>query len=161
MTKKTLTKDIYIKILEFGESRPDGFNLNDILTDKKLKLADWEKNIIKKYCKNAHLNTKQYMASGIPNLETLFLVISGGNNYDNEACKYVINLDSRFKYIDYLELKEAIKTAREARWLSMVAIIISIIAVVTSIVVVLIFTQTVKIDQQQYNEIKSLIINKK
>ena len=65
-------------------------------------------------------------------------------------------MDSQFKYIDYLELKEARETATKAHRIAMSAIIISLI----SIIVMSFIIQTVKIDQQQYDEIKNLIMDK-
>ena len=42
-------KDLYIKLLEYGNKNPNGFDFNEILNSKTLKLKEWEKTIIEKY----------------------------------------------------------------------------------------------------------------
>ena len=148
--------DIHIKLLKFGETKPEGFCFYDLLSEKnELNLNKWEQCILKKYFYNAHENTKKYDPGGFPNLETLFLLIEGENmpDFKDDRCKYIINLDSKFKYIDFIELQEARKNAKSARNFSVVAIVISLI----SIVVALLITQNVRLDNNQFNKIIDLI----
>ncbi|MCK5490505.1 MAG: hypothetical protein KAI67_01555 [Candidatus Pacebacteria bacterium] len=89
-------------------------------------------------------------------METLFLAVKKTTEHKDDKTKFIINLDSQFKYIDYLELKEARETAVKAQRFALGAILISVV----SIIAMLFIIQTVKIDQQQYNEIKNLIMDK-
>ncbi len=124
-----MKKDIFIKLLEYGNGHPEGFNYSKILNDKKLNLNDWEKEITRKYLENAFRNLGCDIV-----LETLFLVIKvSGSDYTNDNFKYIINRDSRFKYIDYLELEEAQLASKQASKNALAAIKIAIIALIISI----------------------------
>ncbi len=148
-----MKENIYIRVIKFGIEHPEGFNYEKIINDKQLELNDWEKNIVDKYLDRAFKNEQSLtINSNYPNLETLFLVVEKTTDYKDDKTKFIINLDSQFKYIDYLELKEVRETASRAHKIAMGAIIISVISII--------IIQTVKIDQQQYNEIKSLITNR-
>ena len=67
-------------------------------------------------------------------METLFLIVKVTENskggYKENGTKFIINLDSQFKYIDYLELKETKETATKAHRIAMSAIIISLISII-------------------------------
>ncbi len=149
-----MKENIYIRVIKFGIEHPEGFNYDKIIKDKQLKLNDWEENIVDKYLNKACKNEQKYV-SGFPNFETLFLAVEIIGEYKDDRTKFIINLDSQFKYIDYLELKEARETAVKAQKFALGAILISI----ASIIAMLFIIQTVKIDQQQYNEIKNLIMD--
>ena len=151
-----MKENIYIRIIKFGIEHPEGFNYEEIINDKQLKLNDWEKNIVNQYLNSAYENGQGTPRGHIIGLETLFLAVERIGGYKEDGTKFIINLDSQFKYIDYLELKEARETASKAHKIAMGAIIISIL----SIIAMLFITQTVKIDQQQYNEIKNLVMDK-
>lgn len=153
-----MTQDFYLRLLEFGEKRPNGFSLDDILEDKELKLEDWEKNIARIHCENAFDNTKQY-GGGFPNHETLFILVQGkgSGDFNEKKLKFIINLDSRFKYIDYIELKEARENARSARKFSWIAIILSILSMITAVLIPLLINQTVELDVNQLDSIINTI----
>ena len=152
-----MKENIYIRIIKFGIEHPEGFNYDGIINDKQLKLNDWEKNIVDKYLERAFKNEQSLtINSNYPNLETLFLAVKKTTEHKDDSSKFIINLDSQFKYIDYLELKEARETAVKAQRFALGAILISVV----SIIAMLFIIQTVKIDQQQYNEIKNLIMDK-
>ncbi|MCK5475689.1 MAG: hypothetical protein KAI71_03860 [Candidatus Pacebacteria bacterium] len=152
-----MKENIYIRVIKFGIEHPEGFNYDSIINDKQLKLNNWEKNIVNRYLNRAYENEQPLtINSNYPNLETLFLAVETTTGYQDDKTKFIINLDSQFKYIDYLELKEARKTAAEAYRTAMGAIILSVI----SIIVMIFITQTIKMDQSQYKEIKNLIVDK-
>ena len=152
-----MKENIYIRVIKFGIEHPEGFNYDGIINDKQLKLNDWEKNIVDKYLERAFKNEQSLtINSNYPNLETLFLAVKKTTEHKDDSSKFIINLDSQFKYIDYLELKEARETAVKAQRFALGAILISVV----SIIAMLFIIQTVKIDQQQYNEIKNLIMDK-
>ena len=132
-------KDIYIKILEYGINHVNGFTYNEIMGAKELKeLKGWELNMIDKYLLNAYRN-KQYIEQMKPaDLETMFFTIeAGGSNYKDNTYKYGLNLDSRFKYIDYIELKETREMSRNANRNAIIAISITIITTFVSILLTL------------------------
>ena len=151
-----MKENIYIRVIKFGIEHPEGFSYDSIINDKRLELNNWEKNIVDGYFKSAYENEEWTSRGHIIGLETLFLAVNKIGGYKDDKTKFIINLDSQFKYIDYLELKEARETATKAHKIAMSAIIISLI----SIIAMLFIIQTVKIDQQQYDEIKSLIMDK-
>lgn len=109
-----MEKNIYIRVLKFGNLHPNGFNLIEIRDNKTLGLSITEKKVVEEYIQNAYINTQKYSASGYPDHKTLFLCIERGRDYMDKKTKFTINLDSQFKYIDYLELKEARKMAKSA-----------------------------------------------
>lgn len=120
-------KDIYIKILKFGISHTEGFTYDEITNTKKLK--KWEKIIIDKYLNNAFINHNRNNILGAVALETMFIVIKGGkSNHKDKNTKYILNYDSRFKYIDYIELKEARESAKKTNRIAVIAIIIAVLA---------------------------------
>ena len=151
-----MKENIYIRVIKFGIEHPEGFNYDSIINDKQLKLNNWEENIVDGYFKSAYENGEWTSGGHIIGLETLFLAVNKIGGYKDDRTKFIINLDSQFKYIDYLELKEARKTAAEAYRTAMGAIILSVI----SIIVMIFITQTIKMDQSQYKEIKNLIVDK-
>lgn len=150
-----MEEDLFVRLLNFGVNRKEGFNLEEIF--RSLELNEEEKEVIKKYCENAFKNELKYRDGGYPNLETPFLLIESGEQYDSQNTKYLINLDSKFRYIEYLELKESRINANKARRLSWVAIGISILSIATSILVSLYITQEVKIKENQLQKIKQTI----
>lgn len=128
-------KDVYIKILEFGINRTGGFTYDEIINAKELKkLEEWEKKIIDKYLLCAFRNKQHIDQMKSADYETMFFIIEGGGgNYNDIATKYTLSLDSRFKYIDYIELKEAREMSRQANknanralWFAVVTIVVSI-----------------------------------
>ncbi len=163
---KIMKKDIYIKLIEFGRKNYSGFNYEDL--NKSQELDDDIKEVGNIMLKNAYSNTFKSIHGGYSNLETMFLVKSnnGGyiENYIDPKIKYVLNLDADFKYIDYQELKHARRMSREAKKTSeksiKIAIIAMMLSVIIPIIVALLFTQTIKVNRNQFNEIKTLINNK-
>lgn len=159
-------KDLIIKLIEYGLKKPSGFNAETILKNKDLKLGQIEEQTAQKYLENAHRNRRIIHGAGYPNLETIFLLINGNppGGWDDEKCVYIINLDSKFKYINYLELKEARATSRKAHKLSTFAIIISMLSILIAALIAFFITQNVRLDNTQYQTIESQIqelINKK
>jgi len=153
-------KDVYIKILEFGINRIGGFTYNEIISAKELKnLEKWEKDIIDKYLLSAFRNKQHVNQMKSADYETMFFIIEGGDgNYNDNTTKYVLSLDSRFKYIDYIELKEAREMSRQANknankalWFAVATIIISIILTFLQIY------SPVEIKNKQINQIVGAI----
>jgi len=148
-----MDKDIYIGILEFGVNKTEGFTCDEIIN--AIKFNAWEKKIIDKYLNNALINHQRSSSIDAIALETMFLLIEGGgSNYRDDGNKYILNYDSRFKYIDYIELKEARemsrranKNANRALWFAVATIIISIILTFWQI------TSSVKINKKQIDTI--------
>ena len=105
-------KDLYIRLLEYGNKNSSGFKFDEIIDSKTLKLKEWERVIIEKYLNYAYTNCQMAGKLNQTSIETPFLVIQPGDN--SKTSKYVINFDYRGKYIDYLELKEARENSKQA-----------------------------------------------
>ncbi len=131
--------DIYIRILKFGENHPKGFNRDQVIKVAKNK---HEESIIDRYLDCAYQNHTIWLELRLekkqkPDFEqeTLFLLAKKSIGDYKKQERYFINLDSRFKYIDYSELKEARKTAKQANRNAIFAIIIALVALVATILV--------------------------
>jgi len=152
-----MKKDFFIRLLEYGERHPKGFNLKQVTSDKRLKLNDWEKRLVEKYIENSCKNETMYGAGGFPNLETPFLAVQRLGKYHEDNNKFIISLDSRFKYIDYLELKEARQSAQKANKNAIIAISIAIVTLLISIIFSIIqIVKPVELDKIQFKEVKNL-----
>ena len=157
-----MKKDLYVKILEFGEKNSDGFNTDSVLKNEKLSLNDWESKIINQYFLHAYQNTRKYQAGGYPKLETLFILIEGDvhQQHTNPGCKYVINLDARFKYIDYKELVSAKKTSRNAIIIAIISVLLTLCGYYLTYNIYKDQKQTpIIINPKQMQEIKEMKIN--
>lgn len=151
-------KDIYIKILEYGELHKNGFKFNTIVNDLK-NLEIWEKTLIQQYVDNAYYNKTTVGAPGYSEKETLFLCININSSFlDSE---YIINLDSRFKYLDYKELQQAQENAKTARTYSVIAIILSLLSILIALLIPVLLEQTVKINNHQFGYIEEMITKNK
>jgi len=147
-----LEKNFYIKVVEFGLKKPDGFSDGDIIDNKALELKDWEKEILRRYLENAKVNYKQTGTFGKSgHSETLFSVIKN----DKDGFKYSITFDTYFKYYDYLELKFARENAESAKKLATWALGLSIISIIVAVSIPFLITQTIKLNSNQFNEIKT------
>ena len=113
-----MKKNIYLRIIKRAEKYPEGFNYNKIKKDFKYQ-NEREKQIIRNQLSYAYNNKKYIWTSGkTPNPETVFFIIdrrlSDTNNFEDDKCSFIINLEATFKYIDYLELVETKKIAKQA-----------------------------------------------
>lgn len=161
VVENSLENSLFLRMIRFGLKQPKGFSYEEIKNG--LNLEVWELDIVDKYLHEAYLNAQnRRTAQGTASLETPFYVTHiGGSDYHSKEYRYLISLDSQFKYIDYQELKFARQNAREARALSVKAIKISMFAIIASIltpvVLAVLMSQTVKIDNNQFQYIKSKI----
>ena len=152
-----------IKILKWAEKKTDGFTYNELIESQKFN--EQEISTINRYFSSANHNAeflKTPSFSQIP--ETIFHAINHDrNDYKSDTNKYVLTVDSLFRYIDYEELKLARKTSEEARVFSSWSIRIAIIAIIISIIMPIIISSRstkVEISENQFNEFK-LLIDKK
>jgi len=133
-----IKKNLYIKIMEFGDKHQQGFIYQDL--KDALELEPWEDKIVQEYMNNAIKNGKGrphwngIIGSGgfiEPDIETIFFVIDmmGGIN----DSKFVIKYDAYFSYINYLELQEMKKSSKWAMRTAVVSIFIGIIGAIVSI----------------------------
>ena len=151
-------KDIYIKILEFGIKHIEGFNYDKIIKAKELKnLKKSEIEIIDRYFLNAFRNKHKNSMNNPTDPETMFVLIEGGgSNHKDKMAKYTLNLDSRFKYIDYIELKEARDMAKKADKNSKIALWAVVITTIISILISFLLTRwqiesPIEINENQFN----------
>lgn len=144
-----IENSIYLRVIDYGLEFPEGFTYDQIIDG--LKLEGWERKIINEYLETAY---KNYNTSGVKgNAETPFLLAQIGPSisFMHPAHEYIVSYDASFKFIDYHELRFARENAREARSLSIKAVIISVIAVLVSVIIPILIAQfmaqTVKIDE--------------
>lgn len=157
-----LEDSIFLRMIDFGLSYPDGFTHKQFMHG--MKLEGWERTIAEKYLEHAYRNTNN---AGVPNLaaglETPFFAIITNQlkTYDDESNKYIISLDAHFKFIDYHELKFARENAKDAKGLAVIAIAVSVGAALVSIampiIVAQMVTQTVKLDEVQIDALKEIL----
>lgn len=153
-----LTNNLYIRVIEYCSRFPNGLKYYEVLDSEELKLDEIEKTIIARYLKGAEINYQAKQANVSANSETLFVVVSGDSrNSAENPLKFIINIDSHFKYIEYLELKLARKSAEESKRLSTFAIMISISAIIVSILIPLVTTQDVRITKEQIEDFHKII----
>lgn len=155
-------KDAYIKILEFGINRAMGFTYDEIINAKELKkLKEWEIKIIDKYLNNALINHQRSNTLEATILETMFIIIKGGGkDHRDSNTKYILNYDSRFKYIDYIELKEVRESTRKANRNANIAIGFAVITILISISLTLWQIKSpIEIKDEQVNTIINKITN--
>lgn len=154
---ENLRKNMLLRVIELGIKHPDGFTYSDIIDNGELRLTSWEKEILDRYFTNAFRNLQGANSLRPADAETIFLVLKTGENpHTNNSWLYTINLDTHFKYIDYLELREARENAKEARKLASWAILVSVIAIVVSIFVPSFITQEVQLPESQIQGIKDI-----
>lgn len=164
LAEENIGKSSLIRVIEWGLNHPDGFGVAEILDDTVLSLNPQEKDIIRTYLQIAYKNsyTMTVTGSGPVSSESLFLILHRfGTDYLNEGNKYVISLDAHFSFIDYQELKFARQNAKEAKSLSVLAILISAAALIIPVIVAVCMTQDVKIDNEQMNSLLNASSNVK
>lgn len=154
--------NLYIKLFEFANKYPQGFNYPTLI--KEVSLEEWEIKITQQYLSNA---CKNHDRSGgtYPILESPFITTYFGGDYYGADCKYTLSYDAYFDYLDYIELKEARKWSVEAKiqskkaiaiaiWTLVISIILSIFSITCSIWQI---NSSVRINQNQFNDIVGLI----
>jgi hypothetical protein len=67
-------------------------------------------------------------------------------NTGNDAKKYILSFEGRFKLLEYEELNEARKSARNAMWIAIASILITLAAFGTSIYFTIYFTESVNVE---------------
>ncbi|MEN9582944.1 MAG: hypothetical protein RL641_898 [Candidatus Parcubacteria bacterium] len=152
-------ESLYIRVIELALKYPEGFTFSDIIDNRELNLEGWKRNIFDRYFLNA---CQRYHHNNNTIGETIFLFIVGNKDkHDSPENKYLLTFEAEFTFIDYLELKFARQNAKEAKTLSIWAIVLSAIAILVSALIPFIIahevTQSVMIDKNQFQEIRNLI----
>ncbi len=128
-----LEKALYLRVIKLAAKYPEGFKYSDITNNKELILKPWETKIIQKHFEDACI---RHRAGNNTIGETMFLFVDGSENlYQSDQNRYILNFDTQFTFIDYLELKSARENAKEAKKLAIVAIVISIIGLLIQLVI--------------------------
>src|SRR3990167_6622135 len=110
-------KDLYIQVLEFFEQRPNGVTLDDLMDE--LKFDAFEERFFRD-----NINTERlFQYVGTRESKTA----SGQETHHN---LYFLSIEDRYKLVEFRELEEARENSREAKFLSIFAIIISISAII-------------------------------
>lgn len=146
-----LEKNLFVRVFAFGLEKSDGFDLQDLIN--AIKPNTWEQVAIQRYIEKSYYNHVNGNSQ-----ETPFLTVQAYQGYAQS--KYIISYDAQFSYLDYLELKNAQKIAKESRWWSSIAILLSLLAIgVSAAVPWLIFNQTqnVKLTNEQEKILTDLV----
>jgi hypothetical protein len=126
--------NIYINLLKYGVKKSNGFNFQKVIA-KFPSFDEWEREIVKENMENAHYNKGMVGSPGFGKKDSIFYCIHyGTNNATDKDNNYIITPEAYFNYIDYLELKEARKTAKKAHTTSIIAIGIATAALIASII---------------------------
>ena len=179
MCKKNNLGSIYISIIEKIKKRfPDGFTVYDIFKNKDI-FKDSEILLI-----ISHISYTKFPSEPEPkslfihkerdlnllnpefDLEYIKYYIKHGEfeknivirNVDKENynTRYLIlSLDSEFKYLEYVELKEARKNAKWAFYTSISAIIIALISPIIIYTISLNDVSEIKIKSEQFNTLSA------
>jgi hypothetical protein len=151
-------KDFFIRLLEFGERYPEGFNYSEIINDSGLGLSKWETCLVEKYLEHAWKNEQTFgRGGGFPSFETPFLSVVRKGDQNNDESKFIIGVEAKFKYIDYLELREARLASKQANKNALTAIIIAIFTLLLSIYFSNAQIKNIpKLDENQFQAIMSL-----
>ena len=122
-----------LKALDWAVRRSKGFSYSDLMSSSNF--AEWERSVLTWYFENAAKNSQRRNSPNLVQIpETVFYVIHhGGSNFKDDHFQYVLTSDAFFKLIDYEELKEARKNAKNAFWFSITAIIIASITLIITI----------------------------
>jgi hypothetical protein len=110
---KPMEQNLYIRLLEFGLSQPDGFSHAEL--EAHLNLNEWETKIVNKFVELA-LNTGRTSfardGSYIPDSgNTIFVLISNDHPVGG---RFILSHNAFFSYLDYLELQSARETSKSA-----------------------------------------------
>ena len=122
-------KNIYLKVLEFGKNKPKGFSFNELTSYFGNKLEEWEVSVLHHHAQTAFVNKTNIR----PQKDSMFTCVVHGKDIYNS--KFALSLESYFKYIDYLELKQAKKISHDANENSKRAQELAIQAIIVAIMV--------------------------
>lgn len=141
---KKASKDLYITSLEFGVAKLNsGFKISDLLRHLTGKSIGVDMNDAEQSMRFFNFLNNSF-SEGNDNRRT--------NNLDEATERtYFIRPEAYFNYLDYTELKEALKSSREARWYALGAILVTIAVAIIQI------NSSVELDSIQYEEVKDTI----
>lgn len=126
-----MQNSLYIRVIEHALKFPQGFKWRDIIESKELELKEWEAKLLGRHFHDA---CRRYNEGENTKGETIFEFVHGNHqNANSPDNNYILSFETEFTYIDYQELKFARENAREAKKLSIIAIIISGLALLASI----------------------------
>lgn len=153
---KELGESLYIRVIKQALKFPQGFKYSDVINSAELNLVPWEKEIVSRHFKDA---CERYNTGENTKGQTIFLFIIGNyRDYTSDENKYLLMFEAEFSYIDYQELRFARENAKQARSLSLIAMVLSVFAIIVSAIVPFLIanymTQNVTIDESQLEEIK-------
>lgn len=118
-----------------------------------MKLSEWEMRVMQKNFQNA-CDARMKTDS---TLDTIFLIIDYINNDPQKnavnTSKYILKYDAFYDYLDYLEFQEARKSSKSAKRWAIFAILLNVIAIFVQIYT----SESNKIDEKQFIEIKNII----
>ena len=122
MKKPMKKENIYIQTLSFANNYPDGFTKENLMNNLDADKGSLE--IISKYFEFADYNITTVVGNAATGFdrETIFIRISDRE----DTLYYILTSSAYFDYLSYIELSEARISSRQARFWSILALVISI-----------------------------------
>lgn len=148
-------KDVYLRMIEYGRGRPDGFSPEEIEDAFSKNIS--EQTLVCKLLEDAWKNSRNPISHPTP-----FVLFQDTAAINFRDCKYALSYEANFNYLDYLELEQARKNADDAHKTAIRAIVVSI--VLTIISGVFSFWQIVSpitFNEQQYESLLKAIYKNK
>lgn len=119
MTKQEKEEDnIHLRAVKYGYQRPNGFSYKSIQYHYSKRLAEWE--VVKEFL-HAARNNKD---AGLNHTTPFVLLQRKGSGIEDSI--FTLSYEASFNYLDYVELLETRKNARNAFITAIIAITISI-----------------------------------
>lgn len=126
-SKKQIEDSIHLRMVKFAISKPGGFSYAEIGNHYRNRPKEWK--VIHECLVNAFRNK-----AALQNVETPFVVLEQAVTDNNvTTATYTVSSGAFFNYLDYLELVEARKNARNASRTAFGAIGLSILSLGASI----------------------------
>lgn len=107
---KSKEEDLYVKILQYGSTKPEGFTFNEIVRD--LSFSELQRNWFHKEITGSDIVTPAN-------------VHRPAESIDNDDEIFMLSFESRFKLLEFHELQDAKHSSLIATSLSLIAIIIT------------------------------------
>lgn len=135
---------IHLRAVKYGYEHPNGFSYKSIAHHYSKRLAEWE--VVKEFLHVARNNKD----AGLNHITPFVLLQRNGSAIDDSV--FVLSYEAFFNYLDYLELQQARKSAKDANFYARIAIGIATLAfVMSALFSIWQINHPIKIDENQLN----------
>ncbi|MFA6285158.1 MAG: hypothetical protein WC643_01350 [Parcubacteria group bacterium] len=126
MTKQEKKEEdsIHLRAVKYGYLHPNGFSYKGIAHHYSKRSAEWE--VVKEFLHVARNNKD----AGLNHITPFVLLQRNGSAIDDSI--FVLSYEAFFNYLDYLELQQARKSAKDANFYARIAIGIAALAFIMS-----------------------------